>query len=114
MKFRSFIGIALVLGVGVLSPALALAQGAVDVSKAKLKTPAAFTEKAPDTYKAKFETSKGKVVKKVVLKNRKVNTLLKYRFRCTFKKGTYRFYVYGTDAAGNRQSKVASNRLHVR
>ena len=59
MKFRSFIGIALVLGVGVLSPALALAQGAVNLSKAKLKTPAAFTEKAPDTYKAKFETSKG-------------------------------------------------------
>ena len=29
------------------------------MSKAKLKTPAAFTEKAPDTYKATFETSKG-------------------------------------------------------
>ena len=31
----------------------------MDLSKAKLKTPAAFTEKAPDTYKAVFETSKG-------------------------------------------------------
>ena len=58
MKFRSFVGMAVVLGVGVVSPALALAQGAVD-SKAKLKTPAAFTEKAPETYKAKFETSQG-------------------------------------------------------
>jgi peptidyl-prolyl cis-trans isomerase A (cyclophilin A) len=38
-------------------PALAVAQ--VDLSKAKLKNPASFTEKAPATYKAKFETSKG-------------------------------------------------------
>ena len=58
MNFRSFVGMAVVLGVGVMSPALALAQGAVD-SKAKLKTPTAFSEKAPETYKAKFETSQG-------------------------------------------------------
>jgi peptidyl-prolyl cis-trans isomerase A (cyclophilin A) len=38
------------------------AQGAVDLSKAKLKNPATFTEKAPDTFKAKFETSKGTFV----------------------------------------------------
>ncbi|HZR22351.1 MAG TPA: peptidylprolyl isomerase [Vicinamibacterales bacterium] len=44
-------------------PALAFAQGSgVDLSKAKLKNPASFTEKAPDTYKAKFETSKGTFV----------------------------------------------------
>ena len=36
------------------------AQGAVDLSK--LKNPALFTEKAPDTFKAKFETSKGTFV----------------------------------------------------
>src|ERR1700687_951770 len=38
-------------------PALVMAQ--VDLSKAKLKTPASFAEKAPATYKAKFDTSKG-------------------------------------------------------
>jgi len=39
-------------------PALASAQaGAPDL--AKLKNPAALTEKAPDTYKARFDTSKG-------------------------------------------------------
>ena len=27
--------------------------------------------------------------------------------------GQYRFYAYATDAAGNRQSRVASNRLTV-
>ena len=41
-------------------PALAVAQ--VDLSKAKLKNPAAFTEKAPETFKAKFDTSKGAFV----------------------------------------------------
>jgi peptidyl-prolyl cis-trans isomerase A (cyclophilin A) len=36
------------------------AQGSgVDVSKAKLRTPAQLTEQAPPTYKAKFDTSKG-------------------------------------------------------
>jgi peptidyl-prolyl cis-trans isomerase A (cyclophilin A) len=40
-----------------------LAQGGgVDLSKAKLKTPAQLTEQAPPTYKAKFETSKGDFV----------------------------------------------------
>ena len=34
----------------------------VDLSKAKLKTPSALTEKAPDTFKAKLDTSKGVVV----------------------------------------------------
>jgi peptidyl-prolyl cis-trans isomerase A (cyclophilin A) len=38
------------------------AQGSADPSKAKLKNPAAFTQKAPDTFKAKFETSKGTFV----------------------------------------------------
>ena len=39
------------------------AQGSgVDLSKAKLRTPAALTEQAPATYKAKFDTSKGAFV----------------------------------------------------
>jgi peptidyl-prolyl cis-trans isomerase A (cyclophilin A) len=41
-------------------PLLGFAQ--VDLSKAKLKNPAAFTEKAPETFKAKFDTSKGAFV----------------------------------------------------
>ena len=44
----------------------ALAQGSgVDLSKAKLKTPAQLTEQAPPTYKATFETSKGNFVVEV-------------------------------------------------
>jgi len=36
--------------------------GAVDLSKAKLRTPSALTEKAPETFKVKLDTSKGPVV----------------------------------------------------
>ena len=47
-------------------PALVLAQGSgVDVSKAKLRTPSALTDKAPDTFKAKFDTSKGAFIVEV-------------------------------------------------
>src|SRR4030095_219581 len=42
-------------------PSLAIAQtGGPDL--AKLKNPAALTEKAPDTYKVRLDTSKGPVV----------------------------------------------------
>ena len=44
----------------------AFAQGSgVDLSKAKLRTPAQLTEQAPPTYKARFETSKGNFVVEV-------------------------------------------------
>src|SRR5213075_2845889 len=53
----------LLIAAGALAvPALALAQGSgVDLSKAKLKTPSALTEKAPETFKVKFDTTKGPV-----------------------------------------------------
>jgi peptidyl-prolyl cis-trans isomerase A (cyclophilin A) len=37
-------------------------ESGVDLSKAKLRNPAVLTERAPDTYKAKFDTSKGAIV----------------------------------------------------
>src|SRR6185369_10329854 len=55
---RSLIG---TLTLALTVPSLALAQtGGPDL--AKLKNPAALTEKAPDTYKARFETTKGAFV----------------------------------------------------
>jgi hypothetical protein len=62
----------------------------------------------------KIKTLKGKSVKTFTLKNRTVNSLQSYRFRCTLKQGTYRFYVYATDAAGNVQSRVGSSKLTVK
>jgi len=43
-------------------PVAVFAQANVDLSKAKLKNPATFTEKAPEMFKAKLETSKGSFV----------------------------------------------------
>jgi peptidyl-prolyl cis-trans isomerase A (cyclophilin A) len=57
------IGALAILAMALAIPALALAQGSgVDLSKAKLKNPAALNEKAPDTFKARIETSKGAFV----------------------------------------------------
>jgi cyclophilin family peptidyl-prolyl cis-trans isomerase len=53
------------LAVALFAPAAAFAgqeAGKVDLSKAKLKTPAQLTETAPATYKAAFDTSAGKFV----------------------------------------------------
>src|SRR5437867_2363542 len=41
------------------------ARGAANPNKAKLRTPSALTEKAPDTYLAKFDTTKGVFVVEV-------------------------------------------------
>ena len=47
-------------------PALAMAQtSGLDLSKAKLRDPAALTDRAPDTFKVRFDTSKGQFVVEV-------------------------------------------------
>ena len=58
-------------------------------------------------------TSKGRLVKKLTVSQVALDTKLTKRFLCHLAKGTYRFVVYATDAAGNPQSKVGSNRLEV-
>src|SRR5580698_7100569 len=41
------------------------AGGSANPNKAKLRTPSQLTEKAPETYKAKFDTTKGAFVVEV-------------------------------------------------
>jgi hypothetical protein len=41
------------------------------------------------------------------------DVLYQAAFRCRLAKGVYRFYVYATDAAGNKQADIASNSLIV-
>ena len=53
-------------------------------------------------------------MKRLQLGSRPVNTALTARFRCALRPGTYRFSVRATDAAGNPQANVASQRLTVR
>ncbi len=53
-------------------------------------------------------------MKKLVGKNVGVDKRLAARFLCTLPAGRYRFSACATDAAGNPQARVASNRLTVR
>jgi hypothetical protein len=56
----------------------------------------------------------GHKVKTIKVARVKAGVTSTVRFRCKLAKGKYRFFVYATDAAGNAQSKIASNRLTVR
>ena len=42
------------------------------------------------------------------------NTQLAYAWKCTLKKGSYRYCVYATDLAGNVQARVGSAKLTVK
>ena len=59
MTIRSY-GITAIALAALALPVVVGAQG--DAGKARLKTPAALKEKAPDKYKAKFDTSAGVIV----------------------------------------------------
>lgn len=56
---------------------------------------------------------RGRTVKRLVLPDRAVNAPLTARFACTLSLGTYRFRVSATDAAGNPQTTVATQKLWV-
>jgi hypothetical protein len=60
-----------------------------------------------------IKNSHGKIVK-TIRKTAKTGVGSTASFRCKLARGTYRFYVYATDPAGNKQVKVVSNRLTVR
>jgi cytochrome c len=60
-----------------------------------------------------IKDGRGNVVKMLELGLKPVNTLLAASFNCSLKAGTYTFYVYATDTAGNTQANVAKNTLKV-
>jgi hypothetical protein len=64
----------------------------------------------------KVKNSAGKLVKTLQYASKPVNMALTAKFTVpgTWKRGTYRFYVYATDGAGNTQLKAASNKLIVK
>lgn len=85
-------------------------------SRAKL--PFQVGEKAPNggtaTVTIAIRNSANKVVKRLRLTQQRVNTSRIASFRCRLSVGTYRYTVRATDAAGNRQSSVATGVLVVR
>jgi len=62
----------------------------------------------------KVKTPGGRTVKSTVLRNKAVGKTLAWKFRCTLAKGSFKYFVYATDAAGNRQSRVGSARFVVK
>jgi hypothetical protein len=50
----------------------------------------------------------------ITLKRRAVNKALTAKFTCKLARGTYRFTVYATDLAGNKQVRAGANRLTVK
>jgi peptidyl-prolyl cis-trans isomerase A (cyclophilin A) len=64
MTFRSIVTATLVTA-AVATAAASAQTGRANAGTAKLSNPAQLTEKAPDTYKAKFDTSKGVFVVEV-------------------------------------------------
>jgi hypothetical protein len=66
------------------------------------------------TVTIRVRTSTGRLAKKLVVGAVAVDTRLAAKFVCKLTPGQYRFYIYATDAAGNTQVSVSSNRLIVR
>jgi hypothetical protein len=60
------------------------------------------------------KNSHGKLVKALTYAHLRTGVWFLAKFRCTLAKGTYRYYVYATDGAGNTQSKVGWNKLVVK
>jgi hypothetical protein len=65
------------------------------------------------TVQITIRNSRGKVVKRLSLGSRPVNTALAARFGCSLRPGTYRFLVRATDAAGNAEAAAAQQSLRV-
>ena len=65
------------------------------------------------TVTIKVKNPTGRLVKTLRPVVKRVNTALTWKFAVprTWKRGTYRFSVYATDAAGNKQANVASTSL---
>jgi hypothetical protein len=84
------------------------------VATLKYKVNDAQPTKGTATAVIQIKTLSGKVVKTIKAGTKAVNIVRSVEFRCFLSKGTYKFYVYATDASGNRQAKVGYNKLIVK
>ena len=69
---------------------------------------------ATATVIVRVKTLGGTTVKTLKLGVKPVNVTKTATFTCTLAAKTYKYFVYATDAAGNAQGVVGSNRLTVR
>ena len=92
--------------------AVAMLRGRVATLKFKVTEPE--PTKGTAAVSIKIKNRAGKVVKTMSAGTKTVNVPLTKKFRCGLARGTYRYYVYATDASGNAQSKIGSARLTVK
>jgi hypothetical protein len=107
----------------------------IDTSKPIVKAPRASRARRGGTTTLSYQVTDaqpcaGKASVTIMIKNRSRRTVMilrlgerrakaalqraQLKIPRAWKAGVYRFYVYATDVAGNRQVKVASNKLLVR
>jgi hypothetical protein len=92
--------------------AATVAQGATARLKYEVSDPKPNGGSA--TVKIVIKNAQGHAVKTLALGKQVVDKSLVARFRCKLAKGSYRFYVHATDAAGNVQVKAGSAKLTVK
>jgi len=66
------------------------------------------------TVRVAVRDAHGAVVLRATWERQRTNVKLTHRLRCDLQPGDYTYTIAATDAAGNRQTAVASNRLVVR
>jgi hypothetical protein len=84
------------------------------VATLRYKVGDAAPTKGTATVVIKVKNRAGRVAMTIKAGAKTVNAPLTAKFRCTLAKGTYRYYVYATDASGNAQSRIGSARLTVK
>jgi hypothetical protein len=84
------------------------------VATLKYKVADAQPTKGTAAVSIKIKNRAGKVVATIKAGTKTVNVPVATKFRCGLARGTYKYYVYATDASGNAQSKVGSARLTVK
>lgn len=84
------------------------------VATLRYKVNDAQPTKGTATAFIKIKTLSGKAVKTINAGTKAVNIVRSVQFRCLLTKGTYKFYVYATDASGNTQAKVGYSKLIVK
>jgi photosystem II stability/assembly factor-like uncharacterized protein len=67
-----------------------------------------------ETVTIAVRNARGRIAKQVSLRDVAPNKAHRYSFVCRLARGTYRFSVSATDAAGNTETRVATNRLVVK
>jgi C1A family cysteine protease len=70
-------------------------------------------EVTSNTVTIRIKTLRGVPKLKLSLGSRPTHKLLSKRFRCSLPRGTYRFWVYAVDPAGNKQSYIGRNILKI-